>query len=76
MTLKTLVLDRDGRQLTVGDRVVVPCVIQRIDTVDDLGVSDVQLETLQPMFPGSVLTRLTLNATQVVLAHDIGRKVV
>ena len=56
--------DRDGKLLSVGDEVLVPC---RIKTIHDTeGYCNVDLETLQPMYPGDTRSLVVLNAKQVV----------
>lgn len=56
--------DRDGKQISVGDTVWVPCIVRTIH--DGEGYCNVDLETLQPMPPTNNRTELTLNAKQVL----------
>lgn len=58
--------DRDGRLLSVGDLVNVPCRVKAIHDTEQF--CNVDLETRQPMYPDTYLCMLTLNAKQVVKA--------
>lgn len=56
--------DRDGRLLNVGDHVLVPCNIKEIHITEEY--CNVNLETSQPMYPGTHKSSLCLNSKQVV----------
>lgn len=56
--------DRDGRLLSVGDTVNVPCRIKEIHNTEEY--CNVTLETSQPMYPGNDRSSVVLNAKQVV----------
>ena len=60
--------DRDGRELHVGDAVLVPCRVRQIHITEEF--CNVELETSQPMYPGTHRTGITLNAKQVFLSAD------
>jgi hypothetical protein len=55
--------DRDGKVLSIGDYVYVPCVVTMIATVEEH--CNVTLETVEPMYPGDYKTTITLNSKQV-----------
>lgn len=59
--------DSDGRELKVGDVVHVPCIITAIQPTNEY--CNVNMETIEPMFPGTYKSTFTLNAKQVLLFH-------
>lgn len=63
--------DMNGRNLRVGDRVTVACVVTAIQPGPDY--CNLSLETEQPMHPGLSKTALSLNSRQVTLdQHEDG----
>lgn len=56
--------DLSGKLIKVGDRVLVPCIVRDIYSTEDF--CNLSLETVHPMFPGTTLSGLTLNAKQVL----------
>lgn len=58
--------DRDGNRLSVGDKVLVPCLVKAIHDTEDY--CNVDIETVAPMFPSDKRSALTLNAKQLILA--------
>ena len=56
--------DKNGNLLSVGDTVNVSCRIKAIH--DTEGYCNVDLETLQPMYPSDNKSFLVLNAKQVL----------
>ena len=59
--------DRDGKELSVGDTVVVPAIVRSISSAGE-EYCNVTLETIKPMYPGTSPSALSLNAKQVVKA--------
>lgn len=55
--------DRNGKPVSVGDRVLVPCVITQTGSTPDY--CNVTLETEEPMYPGTSKSVVILNARQV-----------
>lgn len=55
--------DRDGVELKVGDRVMVPCIVTAIHLTTDF--CNVDLQTVRPMPPLEAMTAITLNSKQV-----------
>ena len=64
--------DRDKKELRVGDLVNIAARIIEIHQTAEF--CNVTLETLQPMPPSGSLTRLHLNAMQVVRDPAVVRK--
>lgn len=56
--------DRDGRVLSVGDDVLVPCHVKELHMTEEF--CNVTLETSQPMYPSENRSGIVLNAKQVV----------
>jgi len=56
--------DRDGKLLNVGDTVLVPCIVKEIHSTEEY--CNINLETCQPMYPGTYRSSVVLNAKQVV----------
>ena len=56
--------DRDGKELKVGDHVLVPCYVKEIHITEEF--CNVGLATAQPMYPGTYPSSLSLNSKQVV----------
>lgn len=56
--------DKTGQLLAVGDRVLIECEVAEVYTGTDY--CNVQLRTIDPMFPGDNRSVITLNAKQVV----------
>jgi hypothetical protein len=56
--------DSRGEELKVGDRILVPCRIKAIHLTEDY--CNVDLETVEAMFPTQTPTTLTLNSRQTV----------
>lgn len=57
--------DKNGQVIKVGDRVTVECEVKSITAGEEY--CNLSAETVEPMFPGTTKTGLTLNAKQVVL---------
>lgn len=55
--------DKNGQELKVGDTVAVEAVVTAIFQTDDY--CNVNLNTVEPMFPGNDKTFLVLNTKQV-----------
>jgi hypothetical protein len=55
--------DKNGAELKVGDRVLVEATVKQIHLTEEF--CNVGLETVEPMFPGTHLLAMTLNAKQV-----------
>lgn len=55
--------DKNGNQLSPGDNVIVRATVVRVDAGEDY--CNIQLETVEPMFPGEHKSAITLNAKQV-----------
>jgi len=60
--------DRSGREINVGDVVLVACVVTSLASGDEY--CNAQLETVEPMFPGDYKSVITLNTKQVLLPSD------
>jgi hypothetical protein len=58
--------DRNGVELHVDDYVYIVCKVTAVQPTHEY--CNVNLETVEPMFPGTYKSTLTLNARQVVLA--------
>lgn len=56
--------DRNGAVVRKGDQVLVFCTVKEVQAGDEY--CNVQLETVEPMYPGEYKTGITLNAKQVV----------
>lgn len=59
--------DKNGRVLTEGDLVNVPARVKRIHEGDEY--CNVEIETVEPMYPGDSKSNLTLNTKQVELVE-------
>ena len=57
--------DKNGAPLKAGDRVTIEAVVQDVQTGEEY--CNVNVKTIEPMFPGNDRTSITLNAKQVVL---------
>lgn len=66
--------DRDGRPLEVGDVVNVPCKITSIVSNSE-HYCNVNVETVEPMYPGDSKTSISLNAKQTVFSMRDGQNV-
>lgn len=64
--------DRNGKLLSVGDKVLVPCRVRQVSTGTE-SYCNVTVETEEPMLPSKDPTVLSLNAGQVELAGDTPR---
>lgn len=53
-----------GRELHVGDRVVIECVVESVQTGEDY--CNVTVRTVRPMPPYDTGTTITLNTRQTV----------
>ena len=56
--------DKRGTELSVGDTVMVPCVVKMIHLSESY--CNVDLETKETMFPSNMPSRLTLNSRQTI----------
>lgn len=56
--------DRNGQPLRVGDEVLVFCKVEQIHVGEEY--CNVQLKTIEPMYPGEHSTVITLNGKQIV----------
>lgn len=54
--------DKQGAEVHVGDVVTVRCRVKEIHLTEQY--CNVQLETVEPMYPGEGRSMLTLNAKQ------------
>lgn len=63
--------DKNGHQLGVGDLVLVPCYVVQVHSTQDH--CNLSLETVEPMYPGTFKTDITLNTRQVELVLDNDR---
>lgn len=55
--------DRKGNLLSVGDHVVIEATVTQVQPGEEY--CNVQLETIEPMYPGDSKSTITLNAKQV-----------
>lgn len=55
--------DKNGRPLSVGDVVLVECKVTTCHAGTDF--CNLTVETVEPMYPGTNRTTITLNAKQV-----------
>jgi hypothetical protein len=56
--------DLKGNLVQVGDKVLVPCVVESVCTGEEY--CNVTLKTTEKMFPGEYPTSIVLNAKQVL----------
>lgn len=59
--------DLSGNELKVGDRVLIPCRIKALHLTEEY--CNLDLETIQPMYPGDKLNNFTLNSKQIRLEN-------
>jgi hypothetical protein len=55
--------DKNGNSLEVGDHIIIEGIISQVFTGEEY--CNINVETLEPMFPGTNKSLLTLNAKQV-----------
>jgi len=61
--------DKNGVKLKAGDKVIVHCVIKEV-TSEGGDYCNLQLATVEPLFPANYPTTISLNAKQVVYDTD------
>jgi len=63
--------DKNGQQLSVGDDVLIRATVTNVSAGEEY--CNVNLETVEPMFPGEHKTPIVLNARQVekYFAHEV-----
>jgi hypothetical protein len=57
--------DKNGRVIVAGDVVNIPCTVRDVQQGEEF--CNVNLETIEPMFPRKDRSVITLNARQVEL---------
>lgn len=62
--------DKNGKPLAKGDRVTVECTVRDGYETEGGGYCNVQLETVEFMYPSQNKTAITLNSRQVVKIDD------
>lgn len=66
--------DKHGFEVAVGDQVVLMCIVK--DVQKDVDFCNTTLETVEPMFPGTYKTTITVNAKQLEkLAEPPAKKI-
>lgn len=60
--------DKNGKVLAAGDIVNVPCIVKTVMTGEEY--CNVQMDTVEPMYPGEYKSNVTLNAKQVVKVEE------
>lgn len=61
--------DRDGHELKVGDKVLIPATVQSMQLGDTY--CNVSLSTDEPMYPGDYKTNISLNGKQVCKVFEV-----
>jgi hypothetical protein len=56
--------DKYGKPIQTGDSVIVPCIVESTTEADEY--CNVNLKTMEPMFPGNAPSTVVLNARQTV----------
>lgn len=56
--------DKNNKVLNIGDKVMIEAVVTQVNMGEEF--CNATMETVEPMYPGTYKTVITLNAKQVV----------